>query len=41
LAFNAGLLLTVVLTGLISLSNTFAALEGAKTLFERDVSFTQ
>ena len=41
LAFNAGLLITVVLTGLISLSNTFAALEGAKTLFERDVSFTQ
>src|SRR6266446_5267407 len=38
LAFNAGLLITVVLTGLISLSNTFAALEGAKTLFERDVS---
>ena len=41
LAFNAGLLITVVLTGLISLSNTFAALEGAKTLFERDVSFAQ
>jgi xanthine/uracil permease len=40
-AFNAGLLITVVLTGLISLSNTFAALEGAKTLFERDVSFAQ
>jgi xanthine/uracil permease len=41
LAFNAGLLITSVVTGLISLSNTFAALEGAKTLFERDVSFTQ
>ncbi|HET9921594.1 MAG TPA: uracil/xanthine transporter [Ktedonobacteraceae bacterium] len=41
LAFNIGLLITVMLTGLISLSNTFAALEGAKTLFERDVSSTQ
>lgn len=38
LAFNAGLLITVVLTGLISLSNTFAALEGSKTLFGIDIS---
>ncbi len=41
LTFNVGLLITVVLTGLISLSNTYAALEGAKALFERDVSSTQ
>jgi xanthine/uracil permease len=41
IAFNVGLLITVVLTGLISLSNTFAALEGAKTLFEKNVSATQ
>jgi len=41
LSFNIGLLITVVLTGLISLSNTFAALEGTKTLFEQDVSSAQ
>ncbi len=38
LTFNIGLLVTVVLTGLISLSNTFASLEGAKTLFDTTVS---
>ncbi|HLI06730.1 MAG TPA: uracil/xanthine transporter [Ktedonobacteraceae bacterium] len=40
-SFNIGLLITIVLTGLISLSNTFAALEGAKTLFEQEVSNAQ
>lgn len=41
LAFNVGLMITIVLTGLISLSNTFAALEGAKTLFEQDITPAQ
>ena len=38
---NIGLLVTIALTGLISLSNTYAALEGAKTLLASDVSPAQ
>ncbi len=41
LTLNIGLLVTIVLTGLISLSNTYAALEGAKTLLASDVSPAQ
>ncbi len=40
-AFNIGLLVTIVLTGLISMSNTFAALEGTEPLFDTPVSPAQ
>ncbi len=41
LAASPGILITVVLAGLISMSNTFAALEGAETLYETKVTAEQ
>ena len=41
LTANFGILLTVILTGLISTTNTFAALEGAEKLYEAPVTATQ
>lgn len=35
---NIGLIATIVLTGLINLSNTYAALEGTKDLFQTSIS---
>lgn len=41
LIFNLGVILTIVLTGLISMSNTFAALEGAEELYSTSISPAQ
>jgi xanthine/uracil permease len=41
LAVNVGLITTIVLVGLISLSNTYASLEGVETQFGIPVSTTQ
>src|SRR5579884_1300855 len=41
LAVNAGLIATIVLVGLISLSNTYASLEGVETQFGMPVSTAQ
>jgi len=41
LATNIGVLITVILAGLISMSNTFAALEGAGVLYEKPITATQ
>ncbi len=41
LAANVGVLITVILAGLISMSNTFAALEGAGVLYEKPITATQ
>lgn len=41
LAANPGILITVVLAGLISMSNTFAALEGVETLYETKITAEQ
>ena len=41
LAANVGVLITVILAGLISMSNTFAALEGAGALYEKPITATQ
>jgi xanthine/uracil permease len=40
-AFDPGLVATIVLTGLISLSNTYASLEGVESQFHIPVSTTQ
>jgi xanthine/uracil permease len=41
LAVNAGLIATIILVGLISLSNTYASLEGVETQFGMPVSTAQ
>jgi len=41
LTFNLGVILTIVLTGLISMSNTFAALQGAEDVFSTSISPAQ
>ncbi|MEO8957072.1 MAG: uracil/xanthine transporter [Ktedonobacteraceae bacterium] len=41
LATNVGVLITVILAGLISMTNTFAALEGAEALYEKPITAAQ
>lgn len=41
LAANVGVLITVILAGLLSMTNTFAALEGAEALYEKPITATQ
>jgi xanthine/uracil permease len=41
LAANLGVIITIVLTGLISMTNTFASLEGAETLYKTPISAAQ
>src|SRR5438105_4154456 len=41
LAANVGVIVTIVLTGLISMTNTFASLEGAEALYKTPISAAQ
>src|ERR1051326_386954 len=41
LATNPGIIITIILTGLISMSNTFASLEGAEALYKTPITPAQ